>query len=201
MFSAWERSIAVRYLLTKRRNGGVALISLISFSAIALAVAALIITMSIMNGFRQELSSKILGFNGHAFVVGGAMTPEQRAVVIQRIRAVPGVVEAEPVIESQALGPGPDRRRRRHRARRRSRRPPRQSRSIAHSLKGPEFRETSASATTAATPSSSATSWPTPSASAPAIRSRSSRPAAATPPSARCRRARPTPSAGPSPSA
>jgi lipoprotein-releasing system permease protein len=106
-FSAWERSIAFRYLLTKRRNGGVALISLISFTAIALAVAALIITMSIMNGFRQELSSKILGFNGHAFVVGGAMTPEQRAAAIQRIRAVPGVVEAEPVIESQALVQGP----------------------------------------------------------------------------------------------
>jgi len=37
-FSAWERSIALRYLLTKRRNGGVALISIISFTAIALAV-------------------------------------------------------------------------------------------------------------------------------------------------------------------
>ncbi len=106
-FSAWERSIAFRYLLTKRRNGGVALISLISLSAIALAVAALIITMSIMNGFRQELSSKILGFNGHAFVVGGEMSPEQRAAAIRRIRAVPGVVEAEPVIESQALVQGP----------------------------------------------------------------------------------------------
>ena len=43
-----------------------ALISLISFAAIALAVAALIITMSVMNGFRSELSTKILGFNGHA---------------------------------------------------------------------------------------------------------------------------------------
>ena len=50
-----------------------ALISIISFIAIVLAVAALIITMSIMNGFRSELSAKILGFNGHAYVVGGAM--------------------------------------------------------------------------------------------------------------------------------
>ena len=106
-FSAWERSIAFRYLLTKRRHGGVALISLISFSAIMLAVAALIITMSIMNGFRHDLSSKILGFNGHAFVVGGAMSPEDRAAATRRIRAVPGVVEAEPVIESQALVQGP----------------------------------------------------------------------------------------------
>ncbi len=68
-----------------------ALISIISFTAIALAVAALIITMSIMNGFRSELSSKILGFNGHAFVVGGAMTPGDRAqhgrAVARRSRA------------------------------------------------------------------------------------------------------------------
>ena len=106
-FSAWERSIAIRYLLTKRRNGGVALISLISFAAIALAVAALIITMSIMNGFRSELSAKILGFNGHAYVTGGAMTPADRSAMVARIRAVPGVVQAYPVVESQALVQGP----------------------------------------------------------------------------------------------
>ena len=101
-FSAWERSIAVRYLLTKRSHGGVALISVISFSAIALAVAALIITMSIMNGFRSELSSKILGFNGHAYVVGGPMTSTDRAAMVGRLRAVPGVVQALPVVESQS---------------------------------------------------------------------------------------------------
>ena len=106
-FSAWERSIALRYLLTRRSHGGVALISLISFAAIALAVAALIITMSIMNGFRGELSSKILGFNGHAYVVGGEMTPQQRAAMVGRLRAVPGVVQAVPVVESQALVQGP----------------------------------------------------------------------------------------------
>jgi len=106
-FGGWERSIAIRYLLTKRSHGGVALISVISFAAIALAVASLIITMSIMNGFGSELSAKILGFNGHAFVVGGPTTPEARAAVIQRIRALPAVTEAIPVIESQALAQGP----------------------------------------------------------------------------------------------
>jgi lipoprotein-releasing system permease protein len=106
-FSAWERSIAIRYLLTKRRNGGVALISLISFSAIALAVAALIITMSIMNGFRTELSAKILGFNGHAYVVGGALDPAERAATVARIRRVPGVIQAYPVVEAEALIQGP----------------------------------------------------------------------------------------------
>ena len=106
-FSAWERAIAIRYLLTKRSHGGVALISIISFAAIALAVAALIITMSIMNGFRSELSAKILGFNGHAYVVGGAMTPADRTAMVRRLRAVPGVVQAVPLVESQALVQGP----------------------------------------------------------------------------------------------
>ena len=106
-FSAWERAIAIRYLLTKKSHGGVALISIISFAAIALAVAALIITMSIMNGFRSELSAKILGFNGHAYVVGGAMTPADRAAMVGRLRAVPGVVQAVSLVESQALVQGP----------------------------------------------------------------------------------------------
>ncbi len=106
-FGAWERSIALRYILTKRSHGGVALISIISFAAIALAVAALIITMSIMNGFRSELSAKILGFNGHAYVVGGDMTPADRIAMVRRIRVVPGVTEAVPIVESQALVQGP----------------------------------------------------------------------------------------------
>jgi len=106
-FSAWERSVAMRYLMTKRRHGGVALISVISFSAIALAVAALIITMSIMNGFRSELSAKILGFNGHAYVVVPPSTPADRDQMVRRIRDVPGVIQAFPVVESEALVQGP----------------------------------------------------------------------------------------------
>jgi lipoprotein-releasing system permease protein len=106
-FSAWERTLAIRYLLTKRSHGGVALISVISFTAIALAVAALIITMSIMNGFRSELTGKILGFNGHAYVVGGATDTAGRAAMVARLRAVPGVIQALPVVESQALVQGP----------------------------------------------------------------------------------------------
>ena len=72
-FSAWEREIAARYLRARRSEGGVALISIISFAGIALAVAVLIIVMSVMNGFRAELLNKILGFNGHIFVTGGLL--------------------------------------------------------------------------------------------------------------------------------
>ena len=54
-FSAWERSIALRYLKARRKTGGVALVSVISFIGIMAAVAVLISVMSIMNGFRAEL--------------------------------------------------------------------------------------------------------------------------------------------------
>ncbi|HWD67080.1 MAG TPA: lipoprotein-releasing ABC transporter permease subunit [Caulobacteraceae bacterium] len=106
-FGAWERSIAFRYLFAKRRHGGVALISLISFAAIALAVSALIITMSIMNGFRSELSAKILGFNGHAYVTAPPMNAADQAAMVARIRRVPHVTQAFPVVEAEVLIQGP----------------------------------------------------------------------------------------------
>jgi lipoprotein-releasing system permease protein len=107
-FSLWERSIALRYLRAKRKDGGVALISIISFVGIALAVAVLIIVMSVMNGFRKQLSASILGFNGQVYISGPAINGPGRDAMIARLRAVPGVVEAIPVIEAQAGAIGPD---------------------------------------------------------------------------------------------
>jgi lipoprotein-releasing system permease protein len=105
-FSAWEREIAFRYLRARREEAGVALISIIAFIAIMLAVAVLIIVISVMNGFRTDLSNMILGFNGHDFVVGGPPGPEARAAQIARIRALPHVVQAYPVVESETLAQG-----------------------------------------------------------------------------------------------
>ena len=102
-FGLWERSIAARYLRAKRKNGGVGLISTISFIGVMLAVAALIIVMSIMNGFRAELLSRILGFNGHLYVAGPVLNEPMRSQALKRIRAIPGVVQAAPLIEAQAL--------------------------------------------------------------------------------------------------
>jgi lipoprotein-releasing system permease protein len=107
-FAAWERSLAIRYLRAKRKDGGVALISIISFSGIALAVAVLIIVMSVMNGFRTELLSRMLGFNGHIFVQGPAINSPDRAALIARLRRIPGVVEAIPAVEAQGVAIGPN---------------------------------------------------------------------------------------------
>jgi lipoprotein-releasing system permease protein len=108
-FSAWERSVASRYLRARRRNGGVALISIISFIGIMLAVAVLIIVMSVMNGFRAELLDRTLGFNGHIFVTGPMLdVPGQRDLAVQRMRAIPGVTQVTPLVEAQALVQGPN---------------------------------------------------------------------------------------------
>jgi lipoprotein-releasing system permease protein len=106
-FGLWERMLAGRYLRAKRSQGGVALISIISFFGIMIAVAVLIIVMSVMNGFRAELLGKILGFNGHVFVTGGVLDGPGRDLVVQRILKTPGVVQVAPVIEAQAIAMGP----------------------------------------------------------------------------------------------
>jgi lipoprotein-releasing system permease protein len=105
-FGQWERSVAARYLLAKRSQGGVALISIISFVGIMLAVAVLIIVMSVMNGFRTELLSRILGFGGHLYVAGGVLQTPERDAVVRRISALPGVIQVTPVVEAQAMALG-----------------------------------------------------------------------------------------------
>lgn len=102
-FSAWERNLAFRYLRAKRKEGGVALISIISFVGIMLAVAVLIIVMSVMNGFRADLLGRMLGFNGHAFIQGAPLTSPDRDAMIARLKAVPGVVQVAPLVENQAI--------------------------------------------------------------------------------------------------
>jgi lipoprotein-releasing system permease protein len=99
--------LAGRYLRAKRSQGGVALISAISFIGIMLAVAVLIIVMSVMNGFRAELLGRILGFNGHLFVSGGVLDRPDRDQVVKQIARVPGVVQAAPIVEAQAIAMGP----------------------------------------------------------------------------------------------
>jgi lipoprotein-releasing system permease protein len=107
-FGLWERTLALRYLRAKRKEGGVTLVSWISFIGILLAVATLIIVMSVMNGFRTELTSRMIGFNGDAYVNGPVINGAGRDPLLARLRALPGVKQASPLIEAQALVLGPD---------------------------------------------------------------------------------------------
>ena len=102
-FSAWEFELALRYLRARRKEGGIALIAIISYVAIALAVMALIIVMSIMAGFRNELLDRMLSFNGHMYVQGQVLVDPDREAAVTRIAAVPGVTSVSPLTENQAL--------------------------------------------------------------------------------------------------
>ncbi len=70
ILSRYERMIARRYLLPGKGEGFIFLVASISLVAVMLGVAALIVVMSVMNGFRVELFDKIVGLNGHAVVQG-----------------------------------------------------------------------------------------------------------------------------------
>ncbi|HEX5537471.1 MAG TPA: lipoprotein-releasing ABC transporter permease subunit [Sphingobium sp.] len=103
ILSRFERMIARRYLLPGKGEGFIFLVASISLVAVMLGVAALIIVMSVMNGFRAELFEKIVGLNGHAVVQGyGGRLPDWRAVMAEA-KATPGVTGATPLIEQPLL--------------------------------------------------------------------------------------------------
>lgn len=99
LLSRYERMIARRYLLPGRSEAFIAVVAGFSLVAVMLGVAALIVVMSVMNGFRAELFDKISGLNGHAVVQGynGQLRDWRR--IADEAKAIPGVTAATPLIE------------------------------------------------------------------------------------------------------
>ena len=99
LISRYERMIARRYLLPGRGEAFIAVVAGFSLVAVMLGVAALIVVMSVMNGFRAELFDKITGLNGHAVIQGyGGQLRDWREIV-QVAKQTPGVTSATPLIE------------------------------------------------------------------------------------------------------
>ncbi|TJW46137.1 MAG: lipoprotein-releasing ABC transporter permease subunit, partial [Mesorhizobium sp.] len=105
-FSVFERMVAWRYLRSRRKETVISVIASISFLGIMLGVATLIVVMAVMNGFRAELLTRILGVNGHLIVQPLDMPLEDYAQVAGRINGVPGVQYAIPLIDGQVLAQG-----------------------------------------------------------------------------------------------
>jgi len=105
-FSGFERMVAWRYLRSRRKETVISVIASISFLGIMLGVATLIVVMAVMNGFRAELLTRILGINGHLIVTAVDMPLEDYAAVADRINKVPGVKYAIPLIDGQVLAQG-----------------------------------------------------------------------------------------------
>jgi len=103
MFRPYELFIGLRYTRAKRRNHFISFISLTSMLGVALGVAALITVLSVMNGFQQELRSRILGMAAHATVSqpdGGLAHWHQ---VMKRVEHHPHVVGAAPYVQGQVM--------------------------------------------------------------------------------------------------
>jgi lipoprotein-releasing system permease protein len=103
ILNRYERMIAKRYLLPGKGEGFIFLVASISLVAVALGVAALIVVMSVMNGFRAELFDKIVGLNGHAVVQGYGGRLDNWRTIVEQARKTPGVTEAVPLIEQPLM--------------------------------------------------------------------------------------------------
>jgi len=102
-FSRFEWLVAGRYLRARRKDAFISVIAALTLTGVAIGVATLIVVMSVMNGFREELLSKILGLNGHfsAYPIERQFTDYKDTVV--QIEKVPGVDHAIAYVEGNAL--------------------------------------------------------------------------------------------------
>lgn len=98
-----EQMLAYRYVRSRRAEGFISVIAWFSLLGITLGVATLIIVMSVMNGFRAELISRILGLNGHLGVYSQSGNITDYNQVALTISELPGVLAATPQIEGQVM--------------------------------------------------------------------------------------------------
>ncbi|MCB4822487.1 lipoprotein-releasing ABC transporter permease subunit [Roseicella aerolata] len=104
MFGPFECMVAWRYLRARKGERFVSITAAFSLLGIALGVAALIIVLAVMNGFRQDLIGRIIGLNGHLTVqpASGRALPDD-AMLAGRLRGLPGVLQVSPTVEGQVL--------------------------------------------------------------------------------------------------
>ncbi len=103
MITGFERMVAGRYLRSRGRENFISVVAWFSLIGIALGVATLIIVMSVMNGFREQLLNRILGVNGHLQVMSIGEPIKNFGDLEIEIKNIGGVTRAAAVVESQAM--------------------------------------------------------------------------------------------------
>jgi lipoprotein-releasing system permease protein len=103
-----ERLVAWRYLKPTRGEGFISVIAAFALVGIALGVGTLIVVIAVMNGFRTELLGRVLGVNGHATVVAGPEGIVDDAAMVERLRAIEGVLDAMAYVEGQVMASAGD---------------------------------------------------------------------------------------------
>ena len=100
---AVERWLAWRYLATRQREGFVSFIAVFSLIGVALGVATLIVVLSVMGGFRQQLLGRIIGMNGHIVITARDGMVQATPELLAKLKGFPGVQAAHLTLERQAL--------------------------------------------------------------------------------------------------
>ena len=98
-----EWLVAWRLLRARHRDGFISVIAVISLVGIALGVGVLIVTLSVMGGFRNEIYSRILGVNGHIVINAAEGNLAQFDALAAKVKAIPGVTAAIPVVEGEVM--------------------------------------------------------------------------------------------------
>ena len=100
---AVERWLAWRYLATRQREGFVSFIAIFSLIGVALGVATLIVVLSVMGGFRQQLLGRIIGMNGHIVITARDGMVQATPELLAKLKDLPGVRAVRLTLERQAL--------------------------------------------------------------------------------------------------
>jgi len=103
MINPVELFVGLRYLRAKRRTRFVSFITLISLAGIALGVAALIVILSVMNGFEGELRSRLLSMSAHGYVTGADGVTKDWRGLVEDVSAHPGVAAAAPLVAMEGM--------------------------------------------------------------------------------------------------
>src|ERR1700727_1289968 len=106
-FAPFEWLLSGRYLRARRKEGFISVIAGFSFLGIMLGVATLIIVMAVMNRFRQELLTKILGLHGPLLIQPLESPLTDWEAVADRVSKIDGIKLAAPIVEGQALASSP----------------------------------------------------------------------------------------------
>ncbi len=103
MINPVELFVGFRYLRAKRRTRFVSFITLISLLGIAVGVAALIVILSVMNGFEGELRNRLLSMSAHGYVTGPDGVTNNWRLLIDEVSAEPGIVAAAPLVRMEGM--------------------------------------------------------------------------------------------------
>lgn len=99
----FELFVSLRYLLAKRRQTFISLITFISIAGVAVGVMALIVVLAVMNGFQDDLRNRILGITSHAIVGSFNGTFSNYQHLLEEVEKEPGVMAATPFIHAQVM--------------------------------------------------------------------------------------------------